>query len=80
MKIRPATVNVMKSLVISGVKYVGNYIYVLLLDAKDLCLIKRIKTDDSEIKYHQIEEEGETIEQFFANPETHTSYVWFNQL
>ena len=77
--IYPKGVNIDKSFTTSGVRYVGEYIYVLLLDFGDTCLIKRIKTDDSEIKYHQILS-GETIEQFFATPETHTPYVWINQV
>lgn len=77
--IYPKGVNIDRSFTVSGVKYVGDYIYVLLLDFGNTCLIKRIKTDDSEIKYHVIEE-AEPIEIFFANPENHTPYVWINQV
>ncbi len=79
MAINPRSVNVTKNFVVSGVKYVGDYIYVLLIDSAQLCIIKRIKTDDSEIKFHLIEE-VETIETLWENPESHSPYVWFPQL
>ncbi|KKM84976.1 hypothetical protein LCGC14_1293820, partial [marine sediment metagenome] len=53
--------------------YIGSYIYVLLLDFAGLALIKRIKTDDSEIKYYKIPD-GD-LDADWTSPETQT-YVW----
>ena len=75
--ISPKGINIDKAFTVSGVQYIGNYIYVLLLDFAGLALIKRIKTDDSEIKYYKIPD-TELVARW-ADPASQ-NYVWINQI
>ncbi len=77
---KPKNIDITKSFTISGVKYIGDYIYVLLIDgATDLALIKRIKTDDSEIKFIEIPA-GE-MNTYWANPDASGyAYVWIHRV
>lgn len=76
MRINPKIVDVTKNFTISGVKEIGVYTYVLLLNAGDgLTLIKRIKTDNSEIKF--VLRTTQSIADFWSDPTAHT-YVWIH--
>ncbi len=79
----PKGVNIDRQFTVSGVKEAGGYTYVLLIDFAGLAIIKRINSDESEIKYHCINDpDSETIDNFWADPEVHTShgngYSWIN--
>ena len=78
----PKNVDITKSFTISGVKYIGDYIYVLLIDgATDLALIKRVKTDDSEIKFLKVARGSGELTTKWANPDaTGMNYVWIHQI
>ncbi|GAG78814.1 unnamed protein product [marine sediment metagenome] len=76
--IEPKSVDITKSFTTSGVKEIGEYTYVLLIDGgSSLTLIKRVKLTNSEIKF--VKREEGTIESFWADPTVHT-YVWINSL
>ena len=65
-------------MIISGVKEIGVYTYVLLINAGNgQTLIKRIKTDNSEIKFAL--RTTQTIADFWSDPTVHT-YVWIHQV
>ncbi len=76
--IEPKTVDVTKGFITSGVKEIGSYTYVLLIDLSGQTLIKRVKTDQSEIKF--VEKTTGTIEDFWADPVTSKTYVWIHQI
>ena len=76
--IEPKSIDLTKNFTTSGVKEIGNYTYVLLIDGgSPLTLIKRIKTDNSEIKF-ALRVSG-TIDAFWATPAIH-DYVWIHKL
>ena len=75
--ITPKGVNIDKALTVSGVKDIGNYTYVLLIDFAGLALIKRIKSDNTEIKYYKIPSGEMDVD--WASPETQ-DYVWIHQV
>jgi len=75
--IHPKGINIDKAFTVSGVKDIGDYIYVLLLDFAGLALIKRVKIDNSEIKYYKIPD-GEIVARW-ADPASQ-AYVWINQV
>ena len=77
MNIRPASVDVTKGFITSGTKEVGDYLYVLLIDMIGQTLIKRVKSDNSEIRFTKMPDET-VIETFWADPTLHT-YVWIYQ-
>ncbi len=78
MKRKPKNVDITKSFTTSGIKEIGDYTYILLLDGgSDLTLIKRVKTDNSEIKF--VLRDAQSIEDFWLDPTVHT-YVWIHQL
>lgn len=83
MALNPKGVNIDKHFTTSGVKEAGGYTYVLMIDFAGFALIKRINSDESEIKYHSLHDPDlETIDAFWADPTTHTShghgYSWIN--
>ena len=67
--IAPKSVDVTKGFIVSGVKEQGSYLYVLLIDLSGQTLIKRVKTDNSEIKFAQ--KTSGTINNFWADPTIH---------
>jgi len=73
----PKTTDITKNFIISGVKDIGDYTYVLQIDLAGQTIIKRIKTDNSEIKFAQ-RTEG-TIENFWLDPTVHT-YKWIHEV
>jgi len=79
--LQPKGVNLDKVFTVSGVKEVSGYTYVLLIDFAGLSVIKRINSDESEIKYHCIDD-GETIDEFWVDPERHNNhglgYTWIS--
>lgn len=83
MALEPKGLNIDKAFTVSGVKDIGDYKYVLLIDFAGTALIKRIKTDNSSIKYHCINDPApESIDDFWSDPEAHTShghgYAWIH--
>ncbi len=79
---KPKNIDVTKSFTISGVKDIGDYTYCLLIDgATDLALIKRIKTDNSEIKFLKIDKGSGELTTKWASPDaTGMNYVWIHQI
>lgn len=75
--INPKGLNIDKSFTVSGIKEIGSYTYVLMIDFAGLTLIKRIIDDESEIKYAK--RTTETIDNFWADPTAHT-YEYINKL
>lgn len=67
--INPKGDNITKNFTVSGVKEIGDYTYILLIDFAGLTLIKRIKLDNSEIKY--VKKTSGSIENFWADPSVH---------
>ena len=61
----------------SGIKEIGDYTYVLLIDLQGQVLIQRIRSDESGIKF--VKKGSQTIEAFWANPASY-SYIWVHQL
>ncbi len=83
MALHPKGINIDKAFTVSGVKEAGGYTYVLMIDFAGFALIKRISSDESEIKYHCLNDPNpESIDAFWADPTTHTShgngYSWIN--
>ena len=70
-------VNPIKNFQSSGIKTVGSYEYVLLIDLAGQVLILRRKDDDTEIKFTK--KTTGTIEAFWADPTAH-SYVWIHEV
>lgn len=75
--IEPKTGEVLKGFVTSGVKEIGNYTYVLLLDLAGQTLIKRVKTDQSEIKF--VKRNVGDIVTFWLDPTIH-SYIYIHEV
>lgn len=69
-----------------GVKTVGDYQYVLLVDGEGACYIERVATDESSIKFCKMPHVDHTtfaeiatqIDAFWVSPESH-SYVYIFQ-
>jgi len=66
-KFKDPTVN----FVIHGVKTVGNYVYVLLVDMTGQALIRRIKNDNTEILFSKKPDQA-SISDFWTNADQHT--------
>ncbi len=77
MALNPKTVNVTKGFITSGVKEIGDYTYVLQIDLSGQAIIKRIKSDNSEIKFVEMTEG--TIDTFWTDPTTH-EYKWIHKV
>lgn len=78
--IEPKGVNLAKAFTISGVKEIGGYTYVLLVDFAGLTLIKRVTSDNSEIKFVK-KSSGQSIDDFWANPDaTGLNYTFIHEL
>ena len=75
--LNPKTVNVTKGFIVSGVKEIGDYTYVLQIDLSGQTIIKRVKSDNSEIKF--VEKTEGTIENFWTDPTVHT-YKWIYEV
>ena len=73
----PKTVDITKNFITSGVKEVGEYLYVLLIDLAGQTIIKRVKDDNTEIKF--TEKTVGTIEDFWSDPTVHT-YKWIHEV
>lgn len=61
-----------------GVKTVGLYQYILLIDLQGSVLIERVKTDNSEILFVKMPE-GTDIATYWASADTYT-YKYMNQI
>ena len=75
--IKPTTVDVTKGFITSGVKEIGDYMYVLQIDLAGQTIIKRIKSDNSEIKF--VEKTSGSIDDFWSDPTLHT-YKWIHEV
>ena len=77
--LNPKTVDVTKGFVTSGVKEIGEYIYILLIDLAGQTIIKRVKSDNSEIKFRK--KSGQSIEDFWATPDgSGIVYKWIHEI
>ena len=77
-KLNPVSVDVTKNFTTSGVKEIGDYLYALLINAGNgQTLIKRVKTDNSEIKF--VLRTTQTIADFWTDPTVHT-YNYINKI
>lgn len=67
--------------VVSGIKEVGEYLYILLVAMNGETIIKRVKTDNTTILYAKMQEEVGTVNtnNFWADPTIHT-YVYLYQI
>ena len=75
--IEPKTIDVTKGFITSGVKEIGSYIYVLMIDLSGQTIIKRVKSDNTEIKFVEMTEGS--IEDFWSDPTVHT-YKWIHEV
>lgn len=75
--IEPKTIDVTKGFITSGVKEIGNYIYILMIDLSGQTIIKRVKSDNTEIKF--VERTEGTIDAFWADPTVHI-YKWIHEV
>lgn len=75
--IEPKGLNIDKAFTVSGVKDIGDYTYVLLIDFAGLTLIKRVKSDSTEIKYAKRGEQS--IADFWSDP-TLPTYKYINEI
>lgn len=62
--------NPLEGFVVHGVKEIGSYTYVLLVDMTGQTIIKRVATDNSTIMF-ALKEEGVTIPVFWAGATSH---------
>ena len=70
-------VNQEKNYITHGVKEIGDYTYVLLIDMAGVSLIKRVKSDNTEILFTK--KESGSIATFWSDPTIH-SYNYFYTL
>ncbi len=75
--LNPKTVDVTKGFITSGVKEIGSYIYVLMIDLSGQTIIKRVKSDNTEIKF--VERTSGSIDDFWLDPTVHT-YKWIHEV
>jgi len=68
--LNPKYVDSTKHYVVSGVKEIGDYIYILMINMSGQTLIKRVKSDNSEIKF-VVRPKEETITNFWEDPTQH---------
>lgn len=76
--INPKTIDVTKGFVTSGVIEAGGYIYILLIDLSGQVLIKRVKADNSEIKF--VEKPAEEVLETFWNDYASHTYKWIHEV
>ena len=68
---RPFSVNIEEAFAIHGVVETVDYIYVLLIDFGANTIIKRVKQDNTEIRF-ALKDDETSIEDFWANRELET--------
>jgi len=74
--LKPKGVNLDKAFTVHGVKEAGGDTYVLLIDFAGLTIIKKIKSDNSEIFYAK-KPDGVSIPDFWSDPTLH-SYTYIH--
>jgi len=68
---RPFSINIEDAFTIHGVVETVDHIYVLMIDFAGTTMIKRVKQDNTEIRF-ALKEAGTGIEAFWANRELET--------
>lgn len=71
MKLVNKYTNILLGYVFHGLKTVGDYQYVLLINMEGEVIIMQIKTDQSVAKY-KAKPTATTIDNFWSAPDTHT--------
>ena len=74
---RAGSVDVTKNYTTSGIKEIGDYMYVLKIDLKGKAIIQRIKSDNTEIKFYKIP--IHELDTRWANPDAQ-AYAWIHKV